>query len=468
MKLRNFIYATMVACAFASCSEDEIPGQGENEEVKGEAALSVNLADIVTKANANDSEATIKSLTAYIFTGNTLDTKVDISDLTNREEKDIAIQMGPKKVFVLANQTPDIATYDAISSLDNLELANEGKDEAGFTMNSQVFEFTASANTHYYLGYTDKEVSDATVPSGWDKQNVTIEEKMVSGTKTKVPVQLYRNVAKIHLNNIKADLDDRFGENAKVVVTDVFMLHGKKNSLPLPAQVDEWGSTEVTGDNLAWLNGAQNGEATNTAWGTYQFWVNIMTEENVTKFKEFFNPLTGLENYDAYRVTPEAEVELGDNTTTTFADNWFYAYEYAHEPITTTDNGDGNSDPVKTYTANNKTTMLVVAAKIVYEDETETAAEGEDGTTTPDYTVRYYPVSVGIDGLSGDALQKTILNEVTRNKIGVLRNMQYNISLTIKGAGYETPFGPGDAKEAILDIKCEVVPFGEVDQSVEI
>ena len=48
-----------------------------------------------------------------------------------------------------------------------------------------------------------------------------------------------------------------------------------------------------------------------------------------------------------------------------------------------------------------------------------------------------------------------------------MRNLQYNTTITVTGPGYKTPVGP-KYDETFFDVKVEVVPFGEVDQDVEI
>ena len=61
----------------------------------------------------------------------------------------------------------------------------------------------------------------------------------------------------------------------------------------------------------------------------------------------------------------------------------------------------------------------------------------------------------------------TGINGASANKaFDVLRNLQYKIALTVKGLGYDQP-GGGDP-EQYLDVKVQVVGFGDVDQSVEI
>ena len=44
MKLRNLMYATMIACAFASCSNDDVPTPDNgNPDAQGGTSLTVSL-----------------------------------------------------------------------------------------------------------------------------------------------------------------------------------------------------------------------------------------------------------------------------------------------------------------------------------------------------------------------------------------------------------------------------------------
>ena len=73
-------------------------------------------------------------------------------------------------------------------------------------------------------------------------------------------------------------------------------------------------------------------------------------------------------------------------------------------------------------------TLLVVEGTFSY-------GSGESNKVS---STRYYTVSVGHDGVEHNGQ----LDGLTRGDVGVLRNLQYNISLTVKGPGYTTPFGP--------------------------
>lgn len=78
MKLRNFMYATMIACAFASCSKDDVIENGP-DAAQGVADLTIGASVKETKAPTaseiqSAAEKTIKTLQVYVYneTGSTL------------------------------------------------------------------------------------------------------------------------------------------------------------------------------------------------------------------------------------------------------------------------------------------------------------------------------------------------------------------------------------------------------------
>lgn len=64
MKLRNFMYATMIACAFASCSNDDVIENGP--DAKGDASLTIKIDTKGTKAYGSG-DATINELAVFLY-----------------------------------------------------------------------------------------------------------------------------------------------------------------------------------------------------------------------------------------------------------------------------------------------------------------------------------------------------------------------------------------------------------------
>lgn len=66
MKLRNFMYATMIACAFASCSNDDVIENGP--DAKGDASLTIGLGVKSTKADIKaDTETAVNDINIFLL-----------------------------------------------------------------------------------------------------------------------------------------------------------------------------------------------------------------------------------------------------------------------------------------------------------------------------------------------------------------------------------------------------------------
>lgn len=426
MKLKNFMFATMIACAFASCSEDDVPTPGTEPVVEADATLAVRVEglDVTKSASIPDgkTDASISSLHVYVFnSAGALEVvgEADNAQLTTNEVLQTSVTAGAKKVIVIANHTKQ--TPATVAELCSTTLTySENEYNGNLSMNSQVFDLTIQAGKTNCLGYSDDEVSG--------KANAVQAVNTTGGTTvTTAAVPLYRNVAKIKLASIamKNDSEMKY-PNATFQLDSVFVLHARKTSSL--ATVAPWGATTTTGS----LNGVPNN------W--YAAWVAKMIGQDKIK------------NYMTADYEPYTGGVLGDNefrtnktvssTAITKVDS-FYVYENAIN---------------KTNLTAADTTLLVVSGKFL--------PEGDNTVNKDAIETSYYTVAVGIDGV--DNINSLNTASGRTNLEGVLRNMEYQISLTIAGPGYETPFGPRQEDKTFLDVKCVVVRFGEVKQSVEI
>jgi len=80
--------------------------------------------------------------------------------------------------------------------------------------------------------------------------------------------------------------------------------------------------------------------------------------------------------------------------------------------------------------------------------------------------VRYYSVPVGNLYFKQPDFPTRGEGDNQQQYLGVLRNLQYNINLTISGEGYIDD--KGDKGEQFLQVKVDVAPWGEVTQDAEI
>ena len=66
MKLRNLMYATMIACAFASCSNDDVPTPDNgNPDVEGGTSLALKI----DQRQQKQGKVIIRNLTVLVFNG---------------------------------------------------------------------------------------------------------------------------------------------------------------------------------------------------------------------------------------------------------------------------------------------------------------------------------------------------------------------------------------------------------------
>lgn len=399
MKLKNLLFATMFACAFASCSNEDDPINNKPTG-EGNATLDIKIAaPTTTKATgetAGKTDQTISSWNVYVFNA-TNDLEKTVTQTSALTVESNGLTAGPKKVIVLANATFAGSTYDACIA-EQKAFANEV--DGTLSMNSKAYDINLTAGKKNYLGY-------ATVPP----EGVNLQ----TGTN---PVYLYRNVAKAVLSKVEFAPKTNY-PNATLSINKVFILQGAQTTLL--ANAAEWGATAVA-DN-EYLNGVDN--------TTYTGWVTTISA--MTGITPIFNYVpTGatttketnyVSAFDSKAVSPS--VENLDS---------FYVYENASTSIKT---------------------LMVVEAQITYG-----ANESSMVTAT-----RYYTAALG-DGITAGASQT--LNGITRAATGVVRNLQYNVSMKITGPGYTTPFGPPSTDDTFLDVQVQVVPFGQVSQGVEI
>lgn len=225
MKLRNLMYATMIACAFASCSNDDVPTPDNgNPDVEGGTSLALKIDQPTTKAGGGD----IRNLTVLVFNGaGTNDIKLEKKATVEEEGTDEVLQTkltpGNKTVLVLANAKDEVATFNeettsyqnVLDATTKFELYSE--TDGDFSMNSKAYEVTLKANVTNYLGYGlsgDKEGNY--LPQAGDGA-----------------VKMYRNVAKVVLKGIKIKESVAEGQqypNAELKLKEIFILHGHNNS----------------------------------------------------------------------------------------------------------------------------------------------------------------------------------------------------------------------------------------------
>lgn len=447
MKLKNFMFATMIACAFASCSEDDaVIDNGPEPAAKG-TFLVVRAQDPVsgTKAAGDPQvEDAIKSLTMVVFgADNTVEAISKTAGVEGANKAcSVEVSAGSKKVLMVANyDLSSISAGDTYAKIAALTCARDNETEAnGFSMSSKLYDATVELNKTTFLGYN-------ALPDGYTATNAKLETEDQTG------VKLYRNVAKVVLKNVA--VANKIGDfanygNPNVTIKDVFIMNANSTANIVPADGSKhWGSTQTAA--TAWLAGV-----------TYD--ATLATD---LKFK-----LPNAWTNAAYYIDGVANTKIGyyneagetlSTSTTAFDSTPFYVYE--------------NGGSAKVNEA--EKTLLVIKADVTY--DTATGRETAEN--------RYYTLAIGrtgfekgINGVQHDGFTAPNDNFPFANRgaddnagingaeadraFDVLRNLQYNVSLTIKGMGYDE-IGGGDPSQ-YLDVQVQVVGFGQVDQNVEI
>lgn len=440
MKLRNLLFGTMIACAFASCSDGDDPidnGGGNIENPNAKFSLKFEAPIISKSGNTTGADNAIANLNVYVFNGTTAGAKLEAvgtltADTTN-ESKDIPVSAGDKSVVVVANESPTMTV--GTSTLENLYAAKKdfGTTEKNGTisMNSRTYVVSVIAGVTNYLGYTTEEASNG---------NYLVPTTATGGDLSGAAVKLYRNVAKINLQSITvstANSQNKYS-NAKFILSDVFVLHAPKSSYVVGGP-NPWNSTYDSG-NSTWLGGP---EGTTTTANSYSYWVKTVNDwiaKDPTNHNAKKPYLTnGYEGGLApFQAAATLNTAITEGNTYPTGDATSIDYFYSYENLSSTH------------------TLLVVKGKFIY-------GENADEANFPE---RYYSVSVGHDGMG--IVTPPAGGLARPNDKGVLRNMQYNIDLTIQGPGWETPFGPDGGENTALDVKVEVVAFSLVNQEVVI
>lgn len=433
MKLKNLLFATMFACAFASCSSDDDPviDNGGGEDPSVEATLEVKVATpAITRAGETD--ATISSLSVLVFDAASSKLEAIGTDTEGKagKEKSVvasAITAGAKKVFVLANVKDQVSNFIPGLKKDNATTLTaflgahknfESEIDGSLSMNSGIFNVDIKAGTTNYLGYTEEEVK------GYKGYYLDEADNK--------PVKLYRNVAKVVLKKIQITANDEKYKNATLDVENVFILHANKTTMLVGADGAAWGSTVKTSYN--YLNGAEN--------ANYLIWAEYMDEFSEDKIMQKY-----LKNDKLYDYNDIFSLNMAKEKIDRLVP-W--------EPTT------GNSSYVYENTSTDIYTLLVVKGKFKYGDITDPES-------------RYYSVAIGKDGVAGlNELDNTYSAPTgfdgsrTTPLSGTVRNLQYNVELRVAGPGYTTPFGPKAEDDTFLDVKVEVVAFGQITQNTEI
>lgn len=448
MKLKNLLFGTMVALAFTACSSDNDPViEPTPDPVEGNATLSVRL-NPVTKATGT---AFIDNIYVVVAKADGVIEAIEPGASTDSEVLDIELSEGIKQVLVVANFPIAKADYanltDLVTAIDFA--TDKAKIENGtFTMNSKLYTgIRIYAEQEHFLGYVDNSQGNGIYYAA----NGTPAEPEFT------PVKLYRNVAQVDLS--------------KIAVGEITVIKEEKIDDVITKEEVKLTGAKFELDTIAIV---QTPAKTNLVPAGYGEWATTFLG---TDF------LTG---FDAAGF---AGLKLGDK---------FKKVGAATEDAYYMDDMYTNDAPLSILQGNSINPELTY---YVYENTNVT--EGEDGQnltlltlkgtisgTLPDgkhYELpnRYYTAAIGVSGMpngyviGGDAAAdyKRLATGRSTGEVddkgnplfkGVLRNVKYDVKLTLKGIGSISPYGGGDDEKGYLDVLVQVVSWGTVTQEIDV
>ena len=427
MKLRNLLFGTMIACAFAACSNEDDPIVGPDQPQTGEnnATLTIsvkNVARSLTKAAAEgtqtENEAKITNLTVALYDAETGALVASTSDIANEdaaadndEVQFAGLTEGAQLRAIAFANMPEISL--AGTTIDNFVSPVYTMPAAGFAenylpMSSGLSDpFTLQAGKNYY-GYTK------TVGEG---EHILVAD----------PLYLIRNVARIDFTGLSLDMTraakDVYVEGIATIVPEcVFIMHGRTKS-----------NAADMGNGNSWWN-----VVSNTVWGN----VSTTYAANATDYASgyrgdfvnddaMFTNMRGsiIEGYKASlpatALVQNIATEDGVSATITIAPKFYVATEIVVKGTYKLENAKKSG------------------SNAVYNYAEKTA---------------YWPIKIAATNEMAAATAEYLKD----GKIH--RNIIYSIDATLAGRGYDDPtVPPTDFVE--LFVKTKVLDWGSANQS---
>lgn len=395
----------MAVATFTACSSENDPA---NEATKGNATLSISVSSLVksstkaVKASTELAAATtltgetnIKDLQILVFQNNKLagSATVNHNALLTDSLSVSGLNTGAARFIVIANAGTITDIPTAVDGNYNVVLPTAEFSSDNLPMCSAWTDITLNAGDNYY-GYS---TSNTAIPAA----SATVQRVHDND-----PLPLVRNVARVDLVGVSLDVnaaaDNYTSGTATFALESVFVNHAavKCNSLG------------VVDAATTYFTGLTAGDA------------NIVLGETSQ---------TSLVEASAITTTQT----IGTKATVAAPHAYFYILP----------NGSKNA----LSGTNAYATSLVVKGSF-----SMNATKTGGSTEVISSKVGYYPVIIGVDGLTGGATQTSPV---------IKPNTIYQITLTIAGAGKTTPDG---GERANLFVNCKVQDWSKVEQAVVI
>lgn len=413
MKLQNLIYATMVACAFSACSNDDDPNIPDPAQ-ELDATLTVAFNAVgnngsglrsLTKANGDSRFNTIKKIGIAVFnTGAMTGTIVEegLISYSVREKASVDIdttacisaKSGSVKVLVVANPTDDMFTgkTDYKGFLKAMSDADIDKESLLMSSAARTVTLAKGRNT-IAANATDVFKKDGKDNSG----NVVSTDN----------IKVYRNVARIEVPKITVDPREGFGKGktAKFTLKAIYASKVRK-SVMVFGDASDW--CRVVNTEAALIDGETIYKDETSAYPNY---IKTFTDNNEVNY--------GGDNSGILELTPDKTM--------------LFVYD--------------NSSAAAIDKAS--ATRLVIRGTYEYTTDGGATTKSENAYWT---TIINNDTPQGGDGFAAHN--------------GVLRNVKYLVNVKITGPGSTSEDPDGNA--ASLTANIQVVDWGVVEHNPDI
>lgn len=411
MKLQNLIYATMVACAFSACSNDDDPNIPD-PALELDATLTAQFITVgdagsslkSTKAEGDDALFnTIEKVGIAVFNNGAMGDAMAVGTLIDYGVKDnennitstISAKSGAVSVLVIANPVGDM--FNGATTLESFlgKINSEAINSNALLMSSKVYNVTLKKGKNVMASSIDEIAG-------------TSEDELVGDDN----VKLYRNVARVEVPAIKVNPREGFGKDGGATFTlkAIFVANVRTNVRVggLLAAEENLFKADQKWCSVVNQDGGLSGNTEPDGGSPYYKDLSSVGEISYT--------------------SPDAAVkDLTEGNTVQFFVN---------------DNA--SSAQISATNEENKATLLVIKGDYEYTTATGAKVKSENA---------YWTVPINNANITSNSKDFP-------QHFGVLRNVKYVITPTITGAGSGiiTPEETG----ATLTAKIEVANWGEV------
>ena len=450
MKLRNLLFGTMIACAFAACSNEDDPIVGPDQPQTGEnnATLTISVKNVA------------RNLTKAVTEGTQTENEAKITDLT--------VALYDAETGALVASSSDIATEDATADNDEVQFAgltekaklraiafaNMGEISlTGTTINnfvSPVYTMPTAGFSEDYLPMSSGLSDPFTLQAGKNYYGYNKTQEEGVNILVAEPLYLIRNVARIDFKGLSLDMakatKDVYVEGTATIVPEcVFIMHGRTKS-----------NAADMGDGDSWWS-----TASNTVWGN----VSATYAANATDYASgyrgdfvnddaMFTNMSGsiIEGYKASLPTEALIQDIASegaaSASITTAPK-FYVFENPQVKAAREMNGADN------FKSEELATEIVVKGTYKLENAKKV---GSDAVYNYAEKTAYWPIKIAVT----NEMAAGTADYLNDGKIH--RNIIYSIDATLAGRGYDDPtVPPTDFVE--LFVKTKVLDWGNANQS---